>query len=76
MDPERLEELGAIDKLKGVIVRPSEGTCKVPKREASTRDYFIVSRRLAQTEHATVEKDLAMRARCSPHFPVSCWLGN
>ena len=75
MDPERLEQTGAIDKLKGVIVRPSEGTCKVPKREASTRDYFIVSRRLARTEHATVEKDLAMRARCSPHFPVSCWLG-
>ena len=44
----------------------------MPKREASTRDYFIVSRRLAQTEHARAEKDLATSARCSPHFPVSC----
>ncbi|CAK0870875.1 unnamed protein product, partial [Prorocentrum cordatum] len=58
--PEQLHESRVIDGLKGVIIRPSEGTCKVPKREASTRDYFIASRRLAQTEHATVEKDLAI----------------
>ena len=29
VDPERLEEAGAIDKLKGVTVRPSDGACKV-----------------------------------------------
>ncbi|CAK0820173.1 unnamed protein product, partial [Prorocentrum cordatum] len=75
MGAEQLCESGVVDRLKGVIARPSEGMCKVPKREASTRDYVIASRRLAQTERATVENDLALRARCSPHFPVSCWLG-
>ncbi|CAK0836452.1 unnamed protein product, partial [Prorocentrum cordatum] len=43
----------------------------VAKRDAITRDYIFASRRLAQTDHATVEKDLVLSARCSPHFRVS-----